>query len=448
VTAPRRETLRDREADLAALYRSWSILDLVGETVATMPPAWLAILNLARTLLDGRSPEGVDVPDELLNLAGPAEKEIVTTVRTEHRRRVVISPSDDTTLTPLRHIFDFDQITVPDLMLRKLDAELFEFRLLSGSINGQYPVDARPSLEEWDELVEERIRTTRPVRKKRQKVYALLDVSNSMRDENRIIFAKALVLAYLLSAASEGARVYFRTFANTTHERSDAVDAVDFPALARRVLSLTPDGGTDIKRALDIAIGDIRRLDEVNTFERMFEAPPTEILLVSDCESYSIPYIPGGVKLHTVHLKGRQMMSAYEDGFERIRRESTTFHEIDTSMLRLADTARERWLVLQDGRPIDSRSDVIGTLEIDPEAPKERRKDLLTVYQRLEDGRPAGAAVRRQVDAFHVRPEMPFKGLWRAFRTAARWVAHPHTHESATPRSAAAPMGLDFRVRR
>lgn len=436
--------------DLAALYRSWEMLDLLGETVAAMPPQWLAILNIARNLLEGDPPPGVDVPDDLLNLIGPAEREIVTVERTEHRRRMVISPSDDTTLQPLRHIYDYDRITLPDLMLRDLDRELFEFRLLSGSINGQYPVDARPTTEEWDELVEERIRTRRPVRKRRQKVYVLLDVSNSMREENRAIFAKALVLAYLVSAAAEGSRLYFRTFANTVHERSDCTSREGFPALARRVLGVAPDGGTDIKRALDVAITDIRRLDELNTFERLFEVPPTEILLVSDCESYSVPYIPAGIKLHTVHLGGRRMMSAYEQGFARIMAESTTFHEIHTAALELPDTARERWLLLQDRRTKADGGWDATDFELDRERREQRRDALLTIYERMEEGRSGRKAVRRTIDAFHVRPQFPFASWWRSLR---RWFGHwpmgggEWRARRRAVRQARAPLGMEFRVR-
>jgi uncharacterized protein with von Willebrand factor type A (vWA) domain len=70
-------------------------------------------------------------------------------------------------------------------------------------------------------VVEVRVPTGGLSRKKRQKVYALLDVSNSMRDANKDVFAKALVLAYLLIALEEGAELFLRTFANSVHERSD-----------------------------------------------------------------------------------------------------------------------------------------------------------------------------------------------------------------------------------
>src|SRR5688572_3926456 len=54
--------------DLAALYQSWRIIDLLGETIEQLPPAWLKILNIARTLLDGDPIPGMSVPDGLTAL--------------------------------------------------------------------------------------------------------------------------------------------------------------------------------------------------------------------------------------------------------------------------------------------------------------------------------------------------------------------------------------------
>ncbi len=39
------------KAELQDLYRSWRILDLVGETASEMPPEWLRILEIARNLI-------------------------------------------------------------------------------------------------------------------------------------------------------------------------------------------------------------------------------------------------------------------------------------------------------------------------------------------------------------------------------------------------------------
>ena len=216
-----------------------------------------------------------------------------------------------------------------------------------------YNIDTGPAEQEYDDIVEVRVPTGGVSRKKRQKVYALLDVSNSMRDGNKEVFAKALLLAYLLIAVEEGAQLYLRTFGNTVHARSDCNSLEQFAELAQRILRVTPDGSTDIKAALDAAVGDIRSLDNYNTLAHLGEAPPTEILLISDCESYEVPYLPKGIRLHTVHLKGGRMMTAYREGFERIRAESKTFTKIDTSLLQLPDSSRDRWLLEQDGRSLE-----------------------------------------------------------------------------------------------
>jgi hypothetical protein len=369
-----------------ALYRSWGILDLVGETVEAMPADWLAILDVARHLLDGAPLPGVELPDDLAQRVQRQEPRFTTTVRVERKRRVVYPVKTDTAVLPLRDFQDFPLIALPDLLLRDVDREVFEYRMVSGDIHGVYNVDPGPAFEDYDEVIEERIPVDEPRRRKRQKVYALLDVSNSMREENRLLFAKALMLAYLVVAREEGAAMYFRTFGNRVHERTDCLEPGAFPALARRILAVTPDGSTDIKSVLDAAIADIRGLDNLKRYEGLFTEAPTELLLVSDCESYTVPYIPPNIRLHTVHLGGAAMAAGYREGFERIRDESATFHELDTSRFRLPDTTRERWLLLQDGRSLSDGDDA-GTngREGAESVPVARRRAVRAVYERMAD---------------------------------------------------------------
>lgn len=435
---------------LDALYRSWGILDLVDETVETMPDGWLEILNLARHLLDGLPVPGVEIPTEVHALVTQKAR-YTTRVHAERKRRVVFPNTGDTEVQPLRNLLDLPQVTLPDLMLRTLSPDLFEFRLMSGSINGVYNIDSSPRIEEWDELVEEEVPIGNPNRK-RQKVYALLDVSNSMRDANKMIFAKALMLAYLVRACEERANLHFRTFGNTVHARTDVVRREDFAVLARRILTVTPDGATDLKRTLNVAIGDIRGLDEERASRRL-EQPPTEILLISDCESYSVPYIPQGIKLHTVHLKGGQMMSAYAEGFERVRAESTTFHEIDTTLLAMPDAVRERWLLLQDGRPLEGLPEPAAqNIEAPPgESSRERRKALLAVYDRLSDAPKTRSGSRaRLVKSWHGKRSFDPLALLQLIAELCRRV-FGRSREAAPAAAAAddsAPLGLHFRVRR
>ncbi|HNO65299.1 MAG TPA: hypothetical protein PKK39_03060, partial [Tepidiformaceae bacterium] len=50
------------KAELQELYRSWRILDLVGETVNELPPEWLRILDIARNLMLQHPLPGVELP--------------------------------------------------------------------------------------------------------------------------------------------------------------------------------------------------------------------------------------------------------------------------------------------------------------------------------------------------------------------------------------------------
>lgn len=438
------------KAELQDLYRSWRILELVGETAAEMPPEWLRILEIARNIMLHRPIPGVELPEDVVNLVSPAEAIYTTQIRVERKKRVVYPVTGDTQVRPLHNLTDFPQVTLPDMMLRSISQELFDFRLISGGINGLYNIDTGPAEQEYDDIVEVRVPTGGMTRKKRQKVYALLDVSNSMRDANKEIFAKALLLAYLLIAAEEGAELYLRTFGNTVHTRSECRSIEEFAALAQRVLRVTPDGSTDIKVALDTAVGDIRALDKYNTLEHLGEAPPTEILLISDCETYDVPYLPKGIRLHTVHLKGGRMMSVYREGFERIRAESKTFNEIDTTLLQLPDSSRDRWLLEQDGKSLEQDL-ALKVLERAANPSEQRRQGLLQTYRRMTVTKSKRLRGAQKVNGMALAPAFGFAELIRKIAALVRRLfVRPESeawHE-APERPAPTPMGMKIRERR
>lgn len=433
------------DRDLERLYRSWRILDLVGETAARLPAEWLQILNVARTLLAGNPLPGVDVPDPLMRMLRE-EPETRVVRRVERKRRIVEPLTGDTVVQPLRHVQDLPQVAPPDLMLRNLSEELFEYRLLSGNVHGVYNVEPGPVVEEWDEIIEEQIPVETPRRRKRQRVYVLFDVSNSMRDDNKLIFAKALVLAYLLVACEEGARIYFRTFANRIHSRTDCFDLESFAELAQRILRIEPDGSTDIRVAFSAALGEIAALDGIGRAHQPFQRSPTELLLISDCESYSVPQIPRGVSLHTIHLTGGYMARAYQEGFELVRKASTSFYKIDTTRLVLPETIRDRWLLQQEGRRREMPGGDEGPESVSGSR-RERRQNLLHVYERIaeaSEGRPVG--VRRGKPLPGRRPPLAavLRALWAQFRNALRrGGASRRAPVAATP-----ALGVRFRVRR
>jgi hypothetical protein len=425
--------------ELAELYRSWGILDLVEGTVERMPPEWLRILEIARNLLAGKTIPGIDVPADLTGLIHHTKEGVATRrVKVQVRTRLALPPKSDAIVTPLRDLRDFPHITASELLLRDRSRRLFNYRLLSGSVDALYNVERTPSLEEYEEIIEEDAPEEEAPEeeasgRKRQKVYALLDVSNSMRDHNKVIFAKALMLAYLVKASQERADIYFRTFANTVHARSDCHSAEDFAALAQRVLSVAPDGGTDIKDALGSAIGDIRHIDDMTAASRIFDAPDTEILLISDCESYSIPHVPQRIKLHTVHLKGGRMMTAYREGFERIKAESATFNEIDTTELDLPDSARERWLLRQEQTRL-ATSYALDISTDEAQAITAKLELLQAAYERMAEtgGRRSGFA--RGVKSMSPQ-RLSLRALVAAMAAAVGALLHPRRGH-ATRRSA------------
>lgn len=439
------------QADLAALYRSWNILDLVGETVDALPPEWLRILNIARTLREGLPLAGIDLPDHLGRLVRPARPEYETIEHRERKHRIVYSVTPDTRIEPLRYLADLPQATLPDLLLRDLDPIMFDFRLLSGDINALYHVDPGPAEEDYDEIREERVLRSPPAGRRRQRVYVLLDVSNSMRDGNKLLFAKGLVLAYLMTACEERAQVYFRTFANSVHPRTDCLDRRDFPALAQRVLQVTPEGLTDIAVTLSTTIGDIGVLDGVGHGRQAFETSPTELLLISDCESYAIRTLPRGIRLHTVHLKAGPMPRSYAASFEQIRQASTTFTEIDTTRLVLPGTTRERWLLHQDGRFATGPEAGLEAGE-QPSEHLERRNAFLRAYERMSDQSSPGRDRTPSPSPRFTGPGLDFSLglLFRRWAAAVARVARAlRLRRAARERSPVVHAGsVDFRTRR
>lgn len=432
--------------DLEGLYRSWDILDLLGETVSELPPEWLQILNVARNLASGQPLPGIDLPSDVQKLLKPWELEYEVIRHVETKRRIVYPITGDSRVQPLRNVTDFPHITMPDLLMRSSSPDVFDYRLLAGDIHGLYNTAPGPAEEEYDEIREERVLRGSPNRRKRQKVYALLDVSNSMREANKMVFAKALLLAYLVTAHKEKAQLYFRTFANSVHPRSQVRDGEGFGELAKRVLSVTPDGSTDIKAALAAAIGDINALDGVGQGKAAFGASTTELLLISDCETYFVPSVPAGIKLHTVHLKGGPMLKGYTEGFEQIRAASATFTELDTTRFVLPETMRDRWLLQQDGRTLEP----VGMAAV-TEAGKSRedrlhrREQLLLAYQRMSTKEKPAKARRAKSATFNGANTGAFAHLFRQLAALVRRLLHPMGEQK---RREVPTTGVAFRQRR
>ncbi len=442
--------LDEFQGELGALYESWGILDLLGETAAALPPEWLRILNIARNLLDNRQVPGVPMEESLADFLARPEEERPAVRHRPVRPRYAPPISSDVVLRPMQSLSDFPDIDPSDLALGFATPEIFEFRLASGDVNAYYMRDLRPA----EQLPEEETDDSAPERRsKRQKVYVLLDVSNSMRDHNKMVFAKALVLAYLIRAAEEGAELYFRTFANSTHARSESTDRAAFAAMATRVLRISPDGGTDIRMAINTAIGDIRSIDGMGSLDKLSARAPTEILLISDCESYSVPFIPPTVKLHTVHLKDGPVAKSAAEGFESIKEGSATYHEIDATALWLQDTTLDRWLLKEEMRLDPGSNSRPGAAKgKNGEKPQPSRSQaLMQVYDRMERGGRKGNRATQTARGVSAIGRSAVVNPWHAFLAILR-ALHLRRHAKPLAWQAVAHSrhrrGAEFRIRR
>lgn len=109
-----------------------------------------------------------------------------------------------------------------------------------------------------------------------QKLYLLLDKSYSMRNDFRLLYAKALLLWFLKEKYTHGRNpmLYYRGFAVNVTPLARARTKAEIAAVVREILLAEPDEkGTNINQALLTAIDDIRRSSLLHD---------AQILLVSD----------------------------------------------------------------------------------------------------------------------------------------------------------------------
>jgi hypothetical protein len=391
------------------LYRSWGILDLVRETMAAVPPQWLLILDIARTLLDGRPVPGITLPPQLAALLTRVEP-VTYERRTVRRKRATVFEvlPDYPEVRPIESLSELPRVVLNQRMWQFIDPRLFLYRVYSHDVLVREPEERLETFEREQEVVEEVLVPRRPERQRRQKVLVLRDTSSSMRDNNKGLFAKAVALAYLIKAHEEGAEVSDRSFANRVHARLRASTLEQFAAIARRILAEGYYGTTNLAAALEVTMQEIRR-EELGL--NPFAKAQTEILLISDCENpVQLPLLPPGVTVNTLHLEGGRegrMLRDYPKRLKEIQDISRLFVRIDTSGLHLPDRTREAWLAREEVRAAEE-----------------------AVAQAQAAGARVDAALRERLDRAR-RLAAVYEGLARAQREHTRAHRAGHVRFSA-----------------
>lgn len=427
------EKPREPRNDLEELYRSWGVFDLLHRTVDQLPPDWLRILNISRNLLEGKPIPGVNVPDVLRAL-------IERNVKIDYEKRLVTRrwkepteiPSDDIGVRLIEHLTELPRVLPPHLLLADIDPDLFVYQAISGNL----PVfeNQKPAIvmEEKSETVEELEEVIKVGSSMRQKVYTLLDVSISMGDHNKLIFAKAIVMAYLAKAYEEQAQLYFRAFAETTGGGIDCISENQFPALAQYVLSISVYSGTDIATALTTALADIKRLDRL---QRDDESATTEILLITDGGSQTpIPRMPLNVTLHTLHIQdGTETAFDHSDEYNNyysrnaymarvaeIVNGSRTFTKIDPSGLKLPSEDRDAWLLKEEVGKLEEElsSKNLGSAQNDADLKNRIKKarQMSTAYRKMYGNRGGLKDTERRAKKMEFK--LSPKGIKKAIKDA------------------------------
>lgn len=344
--------------NLKDLYESWDVANFLEYTLGKLPPDWLVILNISRKLLAGKAIKGIQIPDSLIALT-QRDMELIYEKRlvTKKGYRKSESPSTDKEVRQIENPSEIAKTLPPYLLLEDLDPDLFDYKALTRSLPVLDYAKPQITIEETSKDVEELTPKAEKGTNSRQKAYVLLDISPSMSDNYKMIFAKAVVLSYLAKAQEEGSTVYLRSFYNSPGPLSVADNRQMMHPLAERVLRIAEHGGTDINSALKQAIRDVSELDQITKTKQFAE---TEILIITDAESYTgIPKVANNIKLHTLHLRGGKEGTGadhldYPIKLAALKKESATFTQIYTGKLFLDDSVEEKWELLKEVESLEN----------------------------------------------------------------------------------------------
>jgi len=154
-------------------------------------------------------------------------------------------------------------------------------------------------------------------RLKKQALYLLIDVSGSMDEGGKNVYASGVALAFVRQAISEGSTYFLRFFDHNPHSlykitnKEDAEKMCDI--LVKKPYS---GGGTNIGNAIETAVNDIK--DDPVAFEK------AEIMIITDGED-------SGFNINKDQLEKIKLHSTVIDGSNPTLEElSDSYVELDS----------------------------------------------------------------------------------------------------------------------
>ncbi|MDP8254574.1 MAG: vWA domain-containing protein [Candidatus Alcyoniella australis] len=308
-----------------AFEQSWEeFYELISGIGAFIPPAFWEILKAARVIFT----PGNAVSDALR----PSFGALIEGRQHERERDVVpvFVPvfdyhSPEPVYKRIKGVEQLDKVNPTDMALLDMNELIIKAQDRELYVRVMDPKQSRVRRDEIKP-----VRTSRDKQRLNpaaQKLYLLMDISYSMRERSRLIYAKALLLEYLRSKRNGDSWIFFRAFDFRVYEQVSARRREDYNRLINAVLFAETRGkGTDIRAALLKAIEDIRRggmyLD-------------AEIVLVTDgIDRFDIREIKsalgGTIKLHTFKI-GCDSQEPVASELKQMMEEDGTLSDLDSA---------------------------------------------------------------------------------------------------------------------
>ncbi len=271
----------------------WDSLGFFDNIQVILPPQFMLLFEIARTLFSDRS--SLDVLNAIEQISAeeklhvPDREETISINRLERQAPL----SDKMEIETYKNIIDLKR-TLPRELAH--DDDIFNAKLFTKTLMVQkfYESDS----DNFKPISTMKNEKGREANQFEQLFYILLDTSRSMDMRMRGFYAKCIVSEFLRRKLDSNAKLFFRTFDSNVGDLYKIEKREDYPYLIEKVLFSTTGGvSTNLQKAVFQAVNDINYTKDMVT---------AEILVVTDgiskIDVHEMNEKLGKVKLHVLKI--------------------------------------------------------------------------------------------------------------------------------------------------
>jgi len=331
----------------------WDSLGFFDNIQVILPPQFMMLFEIARTLFSDRS--SIDALNAIEQIS--AEEKIFVPDRTESifiNRIERQSPlSDKMEIETYKNIIDLKR-TLPRELAQ--DDDIFNAKLFTKTLMVQKYYESES--DHFKPVSTMKNDNGREANKFEQLFYILLDTSRSMDMHMRGFYAKCIVSEFLRRKLDSNAKLFFRTFDSNVGDLYKIEKKEDYPFLIEKVLFSTTGGvSTNLQKAVFQAVSDI------NYTKDMVNA---EILVVTDGVSkidvHEMNEKLGKIKFHVLKIGEDLPEPDFYDMKSEFANERVDF---DPSSINIKQIKNRMENPKEDDRPLSSTEQRIYRLMLD-----------------------------------------------------------------------------------